>query len=437
MKRQIESKLQRWKETDARKPLILNGARQIGKTYSLIEIGKTNFRNLIYINFEAQPDYKRIFDRDVEPLRILQEINMLLGTSIKAGQDLLFFDEIQECPRALTSLKYFCETLPDLHVCAAGSLLGLELNEAAFPVGKVEMLDMHPLSFHEFLLAADDKLAALTEQSAVVPEAIHKRLWDYLKKYFILGGLPEVIASYIQHAGDEATAFENARQVQLQLIQGYIADMAKHSGKQNAMHLERIWKNIPVQLARKVDLTTSKYSFKGVIPKIDRYSRLVGSLDWLEKAGLVIRVPILDHIDLPLSAQVQENTFKLYIFDVGLLGALSGLSPQTLWAQDYGSYKGYFAENFVAQELIAHGRRPLFGWEGRTSEVEFVLDIAGKIIPVEVKAGHITRSQSMNVYQSKFAPQKGFLLSARNAPLIESTWITHLPLYQASKIGLS
>lgn len=432
MRRQVLQNLLLWKNKQNRKPLILNGARQVGKTYLLKEFGNSCYPKTHYINFEKSPAASAIFEQDLQPRRILQELQFFLESKIEVSQDLVIFDEIQACPLAVTSLKYFCEEMPQLSLCTAGSTLGLTLGNTSFPVGKVDLQDLWPFSFREFLEGIGEtqlvEFFDSYEIKANIPEVAHQRFWEYLKIYFIVGGLPEAIITYQQYAKDKQTCFEQVRATQETLITTYIADMAKHSGKQNAMQLERIWRNIPQQLAKNIDGKSTKYQFKGVLPNIDRYSRLANSLDWLQSCRLTTKIPVINSVNQPLSSNIKEHSFKLYLFDVGLLGALSALSPATISLANYGSYKGYFAENFVVQELLAKGVNPLFCWCGRTSEIEFVFDHKGEIVPIEVKSGLATHSKSLAVFVEKYSPKHKVILSGRNTNNTQGNTL-NIPLY--------
>ncbi|MES9857742.1 MAG: AAA family ATPase [Sedimenticola sp.] len=440
MKRDIFAHLDGWRRRKNRKPLILRGARQVGKTWSLQEFGSRNFPTTHYLNFEQDNQLESLFQRDLKPSRIIQELSFHLDRSIHPAKDLLIFDEIQECPRALTSLKYFAEELPEMAVCAAGSLLGVELADVSFPVGKVEFLDMYPMSFSEFLLAVGDdrSYGFLTELSldSEIPEVVHNRLWEQFKNYLIVGGLPEVVKSWRENRKDPYAAFKEVRRLQHDLITAYIADMAKHCGKQNSMHLERLWRNIPAQLAKEQDGSASKYKFKGVIPGIHGYARMAGVIDWLEKAGLLIKVHIVNSGNLPFSAYSKENAFKLYYFDIGLLGAVGSLDPKTILSYDYGTYKGYFAENLVAQEFICSGHGPLYSWRERTAEVEFLREIGGQIIPVEVKSGWVTQAKSLKVFAQKYNPVYRAILSGRRFSIDHTNRIHLYPLFLAGYFPL-
>lgn len=437
MQRAISANLRLWKEEQSRKPLILKGARQVGKTYSLKAFGSDCFPRTHYLNFEENAAIALFFDRDLRPARILEELRFYLRTEIDPRRDLVIFDEIQRCPRALTSLKYFCEEQPELAICAAGSLLGISLNDEAFPVGKVTFLEMWPMTFNEFLLGIGEK--QLVERlegfngKDPFPDAAHDRLWNMWKTYLVVGGLPEAVNTYNLRNSDNYAALQAVRKVQHDLENAYLADMAKHSGKTNALHIERLWKNIPVQLARAQDNSAPKFRFRDAIPGVRGYERLTGPLDWLEQAGLVHRVSILDSVGMPLAGQAVENRFKLYFFDAGMLSAVSGLSLEAIMQYGFGSYQGYIAENFVAQEMKAAGCRNLYGWQGRTSEVEFLAETVDGIIPLEVKSGKVIHSKSLGVYEERYQPKYSVILSARNFNL--SGKRLQIPLYAAGMVN--
>ena len=425
-----------WKNSSNRKPLILRGARQVGKTYSLLDFGKTSFPHYHYINFEQDERVRTLFEKDLDPTRIVEEMQFYLDTSIDKQSDLVIFDEIQHCLRALTSLKYFCEQMPELALCAAGSLLGVYLADESFPVGKVTLLDLYPMSFEEFLEGVGNQRLVELLRSHVfshpLPQAAHDRLWDLWKRYLIVGGLPEVVALYRDQMEDQYKAVKDIRGVQRDLLETYMADIAKHSGKINALHIERLWRNVTHQLARSQDGSAPKFRFKDVVPGIRGYERLASPLSWLEKACLILRTSIVERAEIPLSGFAQGNRFKQYFFDVGLLGALSAIDPARFLMYDFKTYKGYVAENFVAQELRSSGVLALYCWVGRTAEVEFLLETADEIIPVEVKAGNITQSKSLRVYEERYKPGKSIVLSASN---IDSRGPRlHVPVYLAGMV---
>lgn len=437
MKRYIHDKLIDWKNRKERKPLIIKGARQIGKTYSLLSFGKESFPNFHYFNFEKADRLHEIFKDDLNPQHIINELSFYSGKSINIGQDLLIFDEIQHCPRALTSLKYFNEDLPQQAVCTAGSLLGLFFGETSFPVGKVEFLNMHPMTFEEFICGiGNDKLYEFIKNikpEEKISEFIHKLIWEQLKIYFVVGGLPSVIETYKGSMDRLFDAVQSVRQKQMELINAYIADMAKHSGKEKAMHIERVWRNIPAQLAREQSGNSSRYRFNEVLHGTSRFERLIGPIDWLETTGLIIKTHIVNRSEIPLMAYASEKRFKLYLFDIGILGALSEIAPKSILDYDYGSYKGYFAENFVAQEFIYTHNERLYSWAEKTAEIEFLRQVEGDILPIEIKSGWVTKSKSLSVYSQKYKPKFVTIMSAKNLEIDRKRNIHRYPLYLAGK----
>lgn len=440
MKRHIDEKLDIWRAKVDRKPMLLQGARQVGKTYSLLDFGKNRFPRHHYINFEEQGQFTAVFEGDLSASRILQDLALLLNTPIDRHADLLIFDEIQQCPRALTSLKYFAERMPELAVCAAGSLLGVHLGESPFPVGKVDELRMGPLTFEEFLEAGSNPMLheafAAVHELTPLSEALHVKLWEEFKLYLVTGGLPEVVAVFQRNRDDLFAAFQEVRTVQTQLVSDYVADMAKHCGKQNAMHLERLWRHIPAQLGRDQSGSAPKFVFKDVLPGVRGYERLAGAIDWLEAAGLILRVPIANSGLLPLPAYEKESVFKLFVFDVGILGALGRLPVKSVLDYDYGSYKGFYAENFAAQEFRTSRRDNLACWREGSAEIEFICEVDGAVIPVEVKSGWVTQAKSLKVFADKYRPPFCAILSGRNLGADRNLTKHFYPLYLASKFPL-
>jgi len=435
MKRHLLRNLIQWKQQKIRKPLILKGVRQTGKTYLLNQFGQSEFKACHYLNFERNQKAAALFKEDYDAKRILQDLSFLLNTSIDLQNDLVIFDEIQACPAALTSLKYFAEQLPELAICSAGSLLGLHLGETSFPVGKVDFLDMKPMCFAEFLEANGDDNALhflnRCKQTDSISTIVHEHLWQQFKIYLVTGGLPEVVQTYLDHKDDLYTALTLVRKKQHDIIYGYEADMAKHSGKTNAMHIDRVWRAIPSQLAQSQDGSAKRFQFKGIIPGIDRYQRLASVLDWLQAAELIIKVSIVEHVEQPLSAFTDESHIKLYLFDVGILGALSDLPPSAILNYDYGTYKGYFAENFVAQEFLAQGLKKLFSWQESRAEIEFLYPVENQIIPIEVKSGWVTRNQSLNKYAEKYKPSYRAIFNAKTLNIDIANKYHQYPLFMA------
>ncbi|MCK4506474.1 MAG: ATP-binding protein [Candidatus Aegiribacteria sp.] len=437
MKRNITKELSAWKNSKVRKPLILRGARQVGKTYILQEFGETDFPRCHYVNFENDERLCALFEKDISPVRIINELQFYLDASINIVRDLVIFDEIQCCPRALTALKYFHEIVPELALCSAGSLLGVSLAGDSFPVGKVTFLDLFPMNFNEFLTGIGKlRLAELLQTHFLqepLPQIVHDQLWDLWKYYLIIGGLPEAVNIYRERLENPYEAIQAARSVHRDLVDTYMADIAKHSGKTNALHIERLWRNVPVQLARAQDGGASKFRFKDAVPGFRGYERLSSPLGWLESAQLILRTSIVNRAETPLAGFTRDNRFKQYFFDVGLLAVITNIDPALILKYDYGSYKGYIAENFVAQELRAAGVRDLFCWEGRTSEVEFLLETSSGIIPLEVKSGWVTQSKSMNVFMERYQPRQNIILSAKNVNSCGSR--LYVPIYAAGRLA--
>lgn len=440
MKRNYYRKLQEWKTSSHRKPLILHGVRQCGKTFLLERFGENEFPNFHYFNFEKTPALREIFESNLDPKHLVSQLSFNQNRNIDIFNDLVIFDEVQGAPKALTSLKYFQEEMPQLAITCAGSLLGIKLNHNSYPVGKIQTGYLYPLSFVEFLRAIGEGMSAdlieTCDAKAQIPSIAHDRIWERLKWYFIVGGLPEAVQIFIEHKDNLFAAFEKVREKQAQLLSDYYADIAKHSGKINAMHIDRVWRSIPRQLASTIDGSAKRYQFHGVIEGIDRYSRLVGPLDWLENVGLIIKRPILHTIGHPLSAHAEESRFKLYLFDVGILGSLSGLDPRTILEYDYGTYKGYFAENFIAQEFICANCKEMYSWQDERSEVEFVRNIQGDILPIEVKSGHVTHAKSLHKFVEKYSSKYRTIMSGRPFKIDTRNGIHNYPLYLASRFPI-
>lgn len=440
MKRKIMNRLLEWKQEEQRKPLLLKGVRQVGKTYLLKEFGRLHFPQYHYFNFEKEPHLAKIFEPDLVPQRILNELSFHLGRPIKVGEDFVVFDEIQEVPKALTSLKYFQEECPKLHLCGAGSLLGLHLNSGSFPVGKVTFETLRPMSFEEFLVANNDKSLPILQQLTSkdkIPEIVHEHLWEELKRYFVVGGLPEVVATYCENKDRLFEAFSLVRKKQDDLLNSYYADIAKHSGKVNAMHIDRVFRSVPAQLSQVQEGSVARFKFRGVVPGVTHYDRLASAIDWLEATGLVIKVHIVNTGHFPFKGYVKENLFKLLLFDVGILGHMSGLPPKVILDSDYGSYKGYFAENFVAQELMGYGREHLFSWQEQKAEVEFLVDILGEVIPIEVKSGSIVKAKSLKIFSDKYQPLYQVIFSGRSFDIEPGKNVHYYPLYLAGRFPIS
>jgi len=441
MKRIIEKKLAEWKIKKNRKPIIIQGARQVGKTYSIQKFAKENFRSVHYFDLEAlKADLAPLFNESsLKPEYLIKQLSFFSGHSIELQHDVLILDEIQAIPRALVALKYFHQEIPELAICVAGSNLGIAMAKEPFPVGKVEIIEMFPLSFLEFLQGTDEFLATeLIEgfSGGVTSDLEHKRLFELLKTYLVVGGLPGVITAYLEFKDHPIKAFEQARKEQQQLLMQYSRDFSKYSGSVNARHIERVFQAIPSQLSVMQNKKSKKFIFKDVISKGYRsYESLADPIDWLVKANLALKVSLIEIPAIPLPAYTQENAFKLFLFDIGLLGSIVGLRPIDIQRYNYGTYKGFFAENYVLQELVSQGYQNITSWSGRMAEIEFVFDVDGQIVPVEVKAGINTRAKSLQAYIQKYTPAFSVKITGNKFGYDSTRKIFNLPLYLTSKFS--
>ena len=437
MKRTLYEKLIKWKNSSDRKPLILKGARQTGKTYLLSKFCKREFNNFHYLNFQKNRELSEIFDGSLSPHVILELLEFILGTTIEIEKDIVFFDEIQDCPKALTSLKYFCEDMPRLALVCAGSLLGVVHSDSAFPVGKVSFLNLYPMSFEEFLIAiGDTKSLSYIDKLTIndlIPSIVHNHLMTILKEYLVVGGMPEVVSLYIQNRETKSSGFEKVREKQNELITSYLGDFSKYSEKVRSTEIVSVIESIPAQLAM-----DNKKFVSSQVKSGGRFSQLRSSIDWLTGAGLVIKVKIVNSGELPFAAFTKENRFKLYLFDVGLLGALGNLSPKTIYLQNnlFATFKGAFCENFVAQEFLYTDPRPLFSWANNTSEIEFMKEWNGAVYPIEVKAGLSGKLKSLNVFSQKYNSPYRTRISGRNFEIKDEVKMHSYPLYMAYKFPL-
>jgi len=438
-RRLFVEQLKNWKLSPHRKPLIVRGARQVGKTYIVKKFAATHFKRTHYVNFEQNKRARELFAEDLAPKRILRDISFLLDTPIDPANDLVIFDEVQLAPQGITSLKYFYEDLPQCAICAAGSLIGLNLAGDSFPVGKVDMLTLYPMTFEEFLEALGNKLLLeyIHEHPTkrIISEAAHKKLFDYLTQYFVCGGMPAVVKMFAEYQDDLYQATKVVREQQLVLIDTYLSDFAKHCGKANALHIERVFRAVPSQMAGSPDSKAPRFQFKDVVPGISQYAPLASALDWLGRAGLILRVPILDKPIPPLAPRVKESRFKLYLHDVGLLGALADVKVEGILKFNFSNFKGYFAENFVAQELMACNARSLYCWKEGGAEVEFVLDRGSYGLPIEVKSGNFKQAKSLRVYLERYNPKEAIMLTGYAAATTPIAGVKVYPLYLAGRFA--
>ena len=429
MYREIIKDLKKWKEKARRKPLLLTGVRQCGKTYIVEKFGKESFDSYVYVNFESADNLASVFDYDFDVKRIVTELERYFRTKIVAGETLVFFDEIQECPRAITALKYFCENMKDLHLICAGSLLGVALKEEAlsFPVGKVNRLQLYPMSFKEFVIANGraDLIEIFDEWpiDRVIPELYSVPMKKLLKEYYIVGGMPEVVQTWI-----DTHDIEEVEEVQKDILKDYADDFSKHAPSAEVPKIRWIWDSVPVQLAKE----NNKFVFSHV-KEGKRSAELEDALQWLENAGLIIKTELVEKPEIPLEGFADKTYFKVYMSDIGLLRARSGVSAQTIYNESdlFVRYKGAFAENYVLNELKSIGKEPFFWRSGNSAEVDFIYESNGEMIPVEVKAADNTQAKSYKQFCKKYSPRVGFKMSEKNIAVnfCEKTTTYSIPLY--------
>ncbi len=436
MERDIMKQLIEWKDSADRKPLLLTGVRQCGKTYICREFGENHFEDTAYFYFEGNKGLISVFGYDFDVDRILDELgNVIRGKEIIPGKTLVIFDEVQACPNALTSLKYFCENKRELHIVCAGSLLGVSIkrDHISFPVGKVDRLFMYPMSFSEFLRADGGKAIYEGVQrydiDRELPELYTMAMEKALKYYYIVGGMPEVVAKWV-----ETHNFEMIEKLQDNILLDYGSDFAKHAPKSDIPKLGWIWDSIPKQLAK----DNHKFVFSHVKAG-KRSSELEDALEWLVDAGLVRRLELAENPELPLSFCANATFFKVYMADVGLLRRKSGVSHKTIMEDSdlYKNFKGAFTENFVLNELIVQGIHPYFWRSGNTAELDFLFEYDDRIIPVEAKAEIHTKAKSYRQFCRKYAPVAGFKFSMKNVGnhMVENTMTYSVPLFMIWRIG--
>lgn len=417
----------------SQKPLVILGARQVGKTSLVREFAKRNNLDLFECNFEAEPGLSSLFADSLKPEVLISRISLYHKRDFIPQRSLLFFDEVQECGPALTSLKYFCEEAPEIKLAAAGSLLGLSLSRnASFPVGKVHFLQVCPLSFSEFLIArGEEKLLAYLGSHSLdtpMPELFHKTLLAHLSQYFVVGGMPEAVATYV--AGD--ASFTRVREVQHEILAGYLRDFHKHAGKAGSEEVRAVWNSVPQQLAAE-----SSRFFQSKVEKLNIPRQLTSPIQWLIDAGLIVRVQRVGGIELPFSAFADERNFKLYLLDVGLMGSMLKLDPLLMLEPATTlllSFKGAMAENYIAQELVRLGKAPLYYWASSgKAELDFILEDAKSPIALEVKAGLNPKAKSLTTFLERYPNARGVRCSALN--FRKDSRIQNLPLYATDRLA--
>lgn len=430
MLRKDYEKLLKWKNKTSRKPLLVLGVRQCGKTYLVKEFGSKEFENMAYINFDGNKGLQSIFDYDFDINRIIDEIgSVVLNKKIIPGKTLLFLDEIQDCPRAIQSLKYFCENLPELHVIAAGSLLGIALKEQgiSFPVGKVERLEMFPMSFEEFVIA-DGGEKYLNGMSKLplgreISELYSVPMQKYLQNYYIVGGMPEAVKIWIQ-----THDYNQVEEIQNQILKDYADDFGKHTTTDTAIKIKLIWDAIPSQIAK----DNNKFIFSHV-KEGARAKDLEDALEWLVSAGLVYKLNLVPTPQIPLESMKDNTYFKIYMADVGLLRKKSNVNYRTILNgyESFIQFKGAFSENYIMSELKSLGVSAYFWRTKADAEVDFISDYEGVLFPIEVKSATNTKAKSLQLFCKRFAPKLAFKASLKNVGdnMMEETHIWNIPLY--------
>lgn len=430
MKREIYQKLLTWKTQANRKPLILQGARQVGKTYILKEFGLQEYSQVIYINFEKMSQLSSLFSGDLEVEPIIQKLAIYFNTQIVPDNTLIIFDEVQECPAALNSLKYFYEDAPQYHIMAAGSLLGIKLAHThGFPVGKVTFQHLYPLSFVEFLTALNKTRWVEMLKNVQVADSLetlfHFELIKLLKTYFYIGGMPEAVYQYIQ-----TQDFQAVRQIHGDILRAYELDFAKHAPAQEIHRISTIWQAIPGQLAKE-----NKKFVYSILKESARGREYENAIRWLIDADLILNCTQISKPQAPLSHYLAHQAFKTYLLDVGLLCTMNNVSPKILLEEEqvFQEFSGALTENYVAQTLTNCMGQALYYWksEGK-AEIDFLIEAHNQILPLEVKAGTSRQKKSLLVYAEKFQPQRLLRISLLN--LCENGKIWNIPLYALEQL---
>ncbi|MBR5982664.1 MAG: ATP-binding protein [Bacteroidales bacterium] len=427
MKRLLINDLLKWKNNPDRKPLILNGARQVGKTWLLQNFGKGEYKSVAYINCERAENLDFVFE-DFDTRRIIMAMSAMSGIDILPSETLIIIDEIQEYPRALTALKYFCEDAPKYHVAVAGSLLDIMLHSGvSFPVGKVNMLNLYPMNFEEFLMAMgkEQALQALYSGDWKLINALAPMYIDLLRQYYYVGGMPAVVKSYTENA-----SLMQVREIQKQILFDYSHDFSKHTGSKEIPRINLIWSGIPSQLAKE----NKKFQYSE-IKKGGRASEFELAIQWLVDMGLVYKVQRITEPCLPLHFYAQDNVFKLFMLDVGLLGAMMDVRAADVIVNDdiFVEYKGAFTEEFVLTQLVSKGITAYYySTNDSRVEIDFVLQDSGKVLPVEVKAEENVHSKSLRTFVDKHPDLKGIRLSMK--PYIDQDWMENIPLYALTSL---
>lgn len=430
MRRFALDKLKEWKEKENRKPLIIRGARQVGKTWLMKEFGNSCFEKTAYVNFDSNARMKQVFDGEISIERILLAISAETGVSIDAGNTLLIFDEVQEVPKALSSLKYFCENAPEYAIVAAGSLLGVALHRGtSFPVGKVDFMDLYPLTYQEFLCAlGEERFAAILKGNDTDMVTVFKSKYiDRLREYYYVGGMPEAVKTYA-----ETRDLNRVREIQKNLLNYYQQDFSKHAEVSLIPRLNLVWNSIPMQLAKE----NKKYIY-GQVRKGARAKDFELAIQWLMDCGLIHKVQRAGKAALPLKAYLDLDVFKIYLLDVGLLMAMTDLDARVIIDGNriFTEFKGALTEQYVLQQLVAQNAAEPYYYSTANSsgEIDFLLQARASIIPLEVKAEENLRAKSLKAFCEKYKPKVAVRTSMSDYR--EQDWMVNIPLYNIDRIG--
>ena len=420
-----------WKNKKNHKPLVIQGARQVGKTWLMQEFGKKYYEQVAYINFDVDVKSREIFDVDYDTERLIMDIGLATKTKINAENTLIIFDEIQECPRALTSLKYFRENAPQYDIIVAGSLLGVACHEGTgFPVGKVSFMNLFPLSFEEFLLAMGEErfVELLNKKDFKTIKLFNNKYEKLLKQYCYVGGMPEIVQDFVENKD-----FESVRNLQKEILSAYEEDFTKHIPTNTVAKIRLLWKSIPAQLSKE-----NKKFIYGAAKEGARARDFEAALSWLINSGLVYRVNKITKPDLPITAYEDFNSFKLFVLDVGLLGAMTDLQADTIIDGNriFEEFKGAIAEQYVLQQFKTIKDLPVFYWSNETSraEIDFVIQIKSDVVPVEVKAERNLQAKSLKVYMEKFKPN--YAIRTSMADYKKTDNLIDVPLYGIENIDI-
>lgn len=429
MERYAIKQLIDWKNKKNHKPLIIQGARQVGKTWLMQEFGKKYYEQVAYINFDVDMKSRDIFNTDYDTERLIMDIGLATKTKINAENTLIIFDEIQECPRALTSLKYFRENAPQYDIIVAGSLLGVACHEGTgFPVGKVSFMNLFPLSFEEFLLAMGEErfVELLNKKDFKTIKLFNNKYEKLLKQYCYVGGMPEIVQDFVENKD-----FESVRNLQKEILSAYEEDFTKHIPANTVAKIRLLWKSIPAQLSKE-----NKKFIYGAAKEGARARDFEAALSWLINSGLVYKVNKITKPDLPITAYEDFNSFKLFVLDVGLLGAMTDLQADTIIDGNriFEEFKGAIAEQYVLQQFKTIKDLPVFYWSNETSraEIDFVIQIKSDVVPVEVKAERNLQAKSLKVYMEKFKPN--YAIRTSMADYKKTDNLIDLPLYTLENI---